>query len=326
MNHQTVRLLSALVILTFALGPRLPGAIRNVMRRKEVALQALAGFGSLALTFWVAFGIDAGWYVGQVHVERSVMVGGMLISGLVGVLLLLNIFFIGDGEPTLPIRAIMWLSLGVIAIVALVEVGRVLEQRYGIYQGRAPMAGLALFVIGATVWRPGWFWEHPKAVRVRTLIGDPGTMVFYFAIGAGFLWFSVLAPWGPGKGSKGKFHGELEACFALQAAFPEVPLGREIAYQPGVETGFAIWLPEMEPLSDQRATAYDGHWHRLRGDTVLVRFVNDSGRVAELRMAPGAYPRAATIALRPSEFGGTGTQLLTRSTAVDSSSCPVEIR
>ena len=80
-----------------------------------------------------------------------------------------------------------------------------------------------------------------------------------------------------------------------------------------------------DPVPGARATAYDGHWHRLRGDTVLVRLVNDSGRSAELRVAPGAYPRAAMIELRPSDFGGTDRHPLTRAVTVDSTSCAVEI-
>ncbi len=325
MTSQGIRLIISLIVLAIALGPLLSKAVRRVAQRKEVALQALVGLGCLALTYWVAAGIDGGRFAGQAEPERFVMVGGILIVGVIGLFLLLSILFLEEGQSTLPVSAILWVSLGVIVIVLLVALGDQMERRFGIYHRRAFVAALGLFILACAALRPWWFWGHPKAVRARALLGDLGTMALYFAVGAGLVWSGVLAPWGPGEARKARFHGRLVSCFALQATVPEVPLGREIAYQQGFETGFVIWLPEMDTIPGKSYTAYDGRWHRLRGDTVLVRLINDDGKVAEVRIAPGAYPRSAMIELRPSEFGGTQQDPLTRSIAVDSASCPVEI-
>jgi hypothetical protein len=42
-----------------------------------------------------------------------------------------------------------------------------------------------LLTLGGTWLRPWWFWEHPKALFLRRILGDSGTALFYMIIGMG---------------------------------------------------------------------------------------------------------------------------------------------
>jgi hypothetical protein len=337
MSGQGFRLVTKLVVLVVALSPLVPGAIRNLVRRREVALQALAGLAFLALTFWVATGIDAGRYAGQSHAGRTAMVAGILVSGAIGVILLVNIFFIGDGEPRLPLRTTLWVSLGVLGIVALVELGWFLERSYGVYHVRFPLAALGVAVAALTLLRPWWFWSHPKAMFFRDLVGDAGTTVVYLVIAGVMTWSAIMLPGSPGDrhGARAPgFTGTMTECFEFEPG-PAARYGfnTSLGLQAGYETGFALWMPAIPPSTAMRDTtttntAYEGTWHRRGGDSLEFRIRRDGYDTwARLTLAPGDPIRVGMIEADPSVFGtSAASELKILPVRARRSECRVQVR
>ena len=48
-------------------------------------------------------------------------------------------------------------------------------------------ATVAIGLIAATAFRPGWFWDRGKSVILRDLLGDRGTIICYLCIALGGL-------------------------------------------------------------------------------------------------------------------------------------------
>jgi hypothetical protein len=46
--------------------------------------------------------------------------------------------------------------------------------------------------LGGTWLRPWWFWEHPKALFLRRILGDSGTALFYTIIGMGMVYLGFF--------------------------------------------------------------------------------------------------------------------------------------
>jgi hypothetical protein len=49
-----------------------------------------------------------------------------------------------------------------------------------------------LLTLGGTWLRPWWFWEHPKALFLRRILGDRGTALFYTIIGMGMVYLGFF--------------------------------------------------------------------------------------------------------------------------------------
>jgi hypothetical protein len=49
-----------------------------------------------------------------------------------------------------------------------------------------------LLTLGGTWLRPWWFWEHPKALFLRRILGDSGTALFYTIIGMGMVYLGFF--------------------------------------------------------------------------------------------------------------------------------------
>lgn len=50
----------------------------------------------------------------------------------------------------------------------------------------------AVFAISCTYFKPSFYWDSRKAARLRNLLGDLGTSIFYYAIGVMLLVFGIL--------------------------------------------------------------------------------------------------------------------------------------
>lgn len=50
---------------------------------------------------------------------------------------------------------------------------------------------LAFFTIICTAWKPAFYWESSKARNMRSLLGDQGAALLYYAIG-GFMLFAAF--------------------------------------------------------------------------------------------------------------------------------------
>ncbi len=78
------------------------------------------------------------------------------------------------------LRIIQMTLVALASIVALVLFSRA----SGFPFDRVAWTGLGALLIGATLLRPAWFWEHPKARWLRGLAGDSATIVLYLVVGA----------------------------------------------------------------------------------------------------------------------------------------------
>ena len=45
------------------------------------------------------------------------------------------------------------------------------------------------FVVGATYWKPWWFWDYYEAFVLRALVGDRAAAWIYLGLGAALLYF-----------------------------------------------------------------------------------------------------------------------------------------
>lgn len=328
-DRTTLRLIGPALLLLVLL-PRAAKRILEAGLVREMLLRVAAGAALLTAGFWVAFGIDAGRYAGQSHAERVTLVALMMIAMLAGVVLIVSVLWAGDGVFGIPYRFIAWGAVGVVAIVGSLIVGEQLELRFGIYHERLGYVALAVGVATATLVRPRWFWDHAKARYVRDLIGDHATIVLYLLIAGGLGWLAVGRSWGPEHAMNqrgGWFSGRIKTCYQLQGTGVEAAgLGDQVAYVPGYETGFALWLPRAAMGDTARRIAYDGHWYRIPGDTTLIRIDQNAGRsTANIRIAPGAFPRAGEIDLPSGGDWGNVTAGRRVPIQVDSIACAVEI-
>ncbi|HTK55651.1 MAG TPA: hypothetical protein VL295_02425, partial [Gemmatimonadales bacterium] len=313
--------------------PLLISALRRIHERKlwaAAAQRLLIGGVMVAVMMWLAMGIDQGRFAGQSHLERSVMVLGMMIVGFSGVIICVSIISLEERTWDLPFQAMGWVAVAVLVIGLLSEGGDLMERHWGIYHERIFYAALAIAIITATLIRPWWFWEHAKARFVRDIIGDHSTIVLYLLIAGGFGWWAVFRPWGPEhahRRSQGHFSGRIVTCYHLEGdGVDAADLGDQVAYAPGFETGFAIWMPRAEFGDTTRRIAYDGRWHRTPGDTTLIRIEQDgNGSVAEIMIAPGPFPRSGTIELPAGAVWGNVTTGRVIPVRVDSTGCAVEI-
>lgn len=327
MDRSTIRFI-ALAVIMLGMLPRAIARIREAGLVRAMLLRVAAGAALLAATFWVAFGIDAGRYAGQPHAERLLLVTLMMIGMLTGVILIISVLWAEHGVFGVPFQFIAWVAFAVVGIAALMVAGEQLEQRFGIYHERLVYGCLAGALALATLLRPWWFWEHRKARFVRDIIGDQGTIVLYLLIAGGFGWWGILGPWGPGHAlRRTSFAGRIAACYHLRGAgVDDAGLGSEIAYAPGFETGFALWLPRAERGDTIRHLAYDGRWYRTAGDTTLIRIDQDAtGSTAEVVVAPGPFPREGSVVLPSGAAWGNVTTGRVVPVRVDSTSCAVEI-
>lgn len=62
----------------------------------------------------------------------------------------------------------------------------------GLPRDRVLYTGLGAGLGLATLSRPAWFWEHPRARWLRALIGDEATALFYLAVAALCVWIGVF--------------------------------------------------------------------------------------------------------------------------------------
>ena len=57
---------------------------------------------------------------------------------------------------------------------------------------RVAYSGFGLFVGVCTLLRPAWFWEHPRARAVRSVLGDGGTAAFYLVVAVVLLYLGLF--------------------------------------------------------------------------------------------------------------------------------------
>ena len=313
--------------------PLLGPAVRRIHQRGlwvQAVGRALVGGAGVALMMWLAIGIDQGRFDGQGHLERMAMVLGMLTLGVSGVIVALSTLFLEDRNSGIPWRLCGWVAVLVVMIGLLVEGGYAMERRWGIYHGRSFFAALALAIVTLTLLRPWWFWAHPKARILRDLIGDRPTMLLYLLIGGGIGWVAVARGWGPEGAMRGegiRFSGRIERCYRLDGPGVDgAGLEREVGYAPGFETGFAVWLTRWEPGDTASRPAYGGRWHRLPGDSILIRLFQQAGDPpARIVMAPGAFPRAGRVELPAGPRWGNDTTSRLIPVQVDSVACQIEM-
>ncbi|HET9983604.1 MAG TPA: hypothetical protein VFQ38_08450 [Longimicrobiales bacterium] len=91
----------------------------------------------------------------------------------------------GDAAPASPFLGLV-ICLAVGAGLFLFAAAAHLPRDRVLYTGLG--AGLIL----ATLLRPAWFWEHPKARWLRNLVGDEATALFYLAVGGACVWIGVF--------------------------------------------------------------------------------------------------------------------------------------
>ncbi len=100
-----------------------------------------------------------------------------------------------DSPVTRPLAQAIVSALATIAFV--IAAGIWLAGRFHTDEGgtTAVVGGAALLI--ATLTRASWFWNHPKVLFVRSLIGDKGATVVYAAcsIGFGLVGVNRLAYW-----------------------------------------------------------------------------------------------------------------------------------
>jgi hypothetical protein len=296
------------------------GRLREGGRWRIALLRVVVGAALVGAAAWIATGIDAGTFSDQTRLERSLMVGLMLVGVACGVVVALSWIWLEDGDGPLPLRALLWSALAASGIVALVELGYYLERSQGIYHGRFPLAVLGVGIAALTIVRPWWFWSHPKAMFLRGLIGDHSTALLYLLIAGVTVGSATVLPWPPGKLRSSRtpaFDGTMTECFEFEPGPADrYGFNGRLGLQPGYETGFALWMPALPSIPPSAArrdttttyTAYEGTWHRRGGDSLEFRIRRDGHDTwARLTLAPGDPIRVGMIEADPSVFGTSAT-------------------
>ena len=57
---------------------------------------------------------------------------------------------------------------------------------------QALLVVVGVFVLGATYFKPWWFWDYYEAFVLRSLVGDRATFWIYLGLGAALLYFGLV--------------------------------------------------------------------------------------------------------------------------------------
>ena len=118
----------------------------------------------------------------------------MLALTLFGVWTLIRGVFGGEENPRVltlwkPLAACLCLGTLIFALIALDQLRIAPFNQSALFVGGTALAGCSWL-------KPAWFWNHPKAMFLRELIGDHATAGVYFIGGlvmVGFAFFGHFA-------------------------------------------------------------------------------------------------------------------------------------
>jgi hypothetical protein len=103
-----------------------------------------------------------------------------------------------DDRLDRPPRRGGYLILSVVSLLMLALTWQV-SKRLGWDRDRSLWVGFGGFLAVMTTLRPWWFWENWRARWLRGLIGDPMTMMVYFAVAAVMVWVGLNTNWTFGR-------------------------------------------------------------------------------------------------------------------------------
>ena len=82
----------------------------------------------------------------------------------------------------------VYLGMIVVLLVGSWGLARVLDLQFD----RVFLVVGGFLTLGGTWLRPWWFWEHPKALFLRRILGDSGTALVYTIIGMGMVYLGFF--------------------------------------------------------------------------------------------------------------------------------------
>jgi hypothetical protein len=84
------------------------------------------------------------------------------------------------------VRVYLGIALGLCA--GSWAIGRVLQVQFD----RVFLVVGGLLTLGGGWLRPWWFWEHPKALFLRRILGDTGAALVYTILGSGMVYLGFF--------------------------------------------------------------------------------------------------------------------------------------
>jgi hypothetical protein len=156
--------------------------------RAFVALVALAG------GFAMAAAVDDGMTHAWAWPRRAAWVSAMLALTVFGIWTLIRGVFGGEENPRIltlwkPLAACLGIGALSFALIALDQLRIAPFNQSALFVGGTALAGCAWL-------KPAWFWNHPKAMFLRELLGDHATAAVYLVGGlvmVGFACFGHFA-------------------------------------------------------------------------------------------------------------------------------------
>jgi hypothetical protein len=147
--------------------------------------------GCGALIIWAAGQVESGLTQEWGELPRRLLTSGAMFLLFVAIGGVLQFgFSLFDSAPPIA-HYLVILGAGVCGFMLVADW---VDDTTGFDADRSVFIGLGVFSLACTWVRPWWYWEHPKALWLRDLIGDVATQVVYTLFALGFIAYGVLVP------------------------------------------------------------------------------------------------------------------------------------